>query len=52
MIDKDLVKKSVNQFVIMGYEERTLLRRIEGSSEPLSWIGEKNFMLYDTKFEE
>jgi hypothetical protein len=52
LVDKELIKRAVLQFVYMGFEQRTLLRKVDGSAEVIQWIGEKNLLLYDQQFEE
>jgi hypothetical protein len=48
--DKDLIKEGVNQFIYMGYEKKTILKKLEGSGA-LVWVGEKNLLKYDNEFE-
>ena len=35
----------------MGFDKRTVIKREDGSSQPIRWTGEKNLMKYDTEFE-
>ena len=51
IIDKDLLKEAVLQYIYMGFEKRTVIKREEGSSQPIRWTGEKNLMKYDVEFE-
>jgi len=48
--DKELIKEAVMQFIYMGYEKKTILKKLDGSGE-LVWVGEKNLLKYDTEFE-
>jgi hypothetical protein len=34
----------------MGFDKKTVIKKIEGSSDPIHWTGEKNLMLYDNEF--
>jgi hypothetical protein len=51
IIDKDLLKKAVLQFIYMAFEKRTVIKREDGSMNPCQWTGEKNLMKYDSEFE-
>jgi hypothetical protein len=35
----------------MGFDKRTVIKKEEGSSNPIHWTGEKNLMKYDSEFE-
>ena len=51
IIDKDLLKEAVLQYIYMGFDKRTVIKKEEGSSNPIHWTGEKNLMKYDSEFE-
>lgn len=51
LVDLDLVKMGIQQFVYMGFEQKTLLRKIDGTKELIHWVGEKNLKIYDQQFE-
>jgi hypothetical protein len=48
--DKDLIKQAIMQFIYMGFEKKTILKKLDGSGEMI-WVGEKNLLLYDQDFE-
>jgi hypothetical protein len=35
----------------MGFGKKTVIKKIEGSTDPIHWTGEKNLMLYDNEFQ-
>ena len=51
IIDKDLLKSAILQYIYMGFGKKTVIKKIEGSSDPIHWTGEKNLMLYDNEFQ-
>jgi hypothetical protein len=38
------------QYIYMGFGKKTMIKKIEGASDPIHWTGEKNLMLYDNEF--
>ena len=48
IVDKDLIKDSVNQFIYMGYEKKVGMKKV---NDQVVWNGEKNLLLYDKDFE-
>jgi len=48
MVDQNLIKSSINQFIYMGYEKKIIIKKIDND---ISWNGEKNLILYDKEFE-
>jgi len=51
IIDKDLLKAAILQYIYMGFGKKTVIKKIEGSTDPIHWTGEKNLMLYDNEFQ-
>lgn len=51
IVDKDLIKDSIWQFMYMGFEKKTTIKKIDGSGE-FHWVGEKYLLLYDQGFEQ
>lgn len=49
IVDKDLIKESISQFIYMGYEKKTIIRKLPQGD--FCWFGEKNLLLYDQDFE-
>lgn len=47
LIDKDLIKSAVQQFIYMGYEHKVLIAKKGGATE-LDWLAERNLMVYDS----
>ena len=50
IIDKDLLKAAIMQYIYMGFGKKTLIKKVDGSTDPIHWTGEKNLMLYDNEF--
>jgi len=50
LIDKDLIKSAVQQFIYMGYEHKVLIAK-KGGSTDLDWLAERNLMVYDSQME-
>ena len=50
IIDKDLLKAAIMQYIYMGFGKKTLIKKVDGSTDPIQWTGEKNLMLYDNEF--
>jgi hypothetical protein len=46
LIDKDLIKSAVQQFIYMGYENKVLIAK-KGGATDLDWLAERNLMVYD-----
>jgi hypothetical protein len=51
IIDKTLLSQSILQFIYMGFDKRSQIKKDDSSSNPIRWTGEKNLMKYDTEFE-
>ena len=53
LVDKDLIKQAILQFIYMGFGEKTELKKIDGAINPITWTcAEKNLERYDNQFEE
>ena len=50
MIEKSVVKRSIQQFIYMGYEHKVLINKRGGAAD-LDWVGDRNLMVYDKEFE-
>ncbi len=42
IVDKELIKAAIQQFIFMGFSKQPAIKKIEGSNNPLRWTGEKN----------
>lgn len=51
LVDKDLIKDAIQQFLYMGFEKLAEIRKPQGS-HTIQWFGEKNLEKYDTEFEK
>jgi len=49
IVDKDLIKEAIFQFIYMGFEKKTAIKKT--NSGDWSWVGEKNLIIYDQDFE-
>jgi len=50
IVDKELIKEAVWQFIYMGFEKKTMIKKIDGGGG-FTWMGEKNLLIYDQDFE-
>lgn len=50
IVDKDLIKLAISQYIIMGYERKTNILKTPDMQYP-QWQGEINLNKYDTEFE-
>ena len=51
IVDRDLVKKAIMQFIYVGYEEGEVnIAKVKDSNE-FDWIGERSLRVYDEEFE-
>jgi hypothetical protein len=48
IVDQNLIKDAINQFIYMGYEKKITVKKVDNE---ISWTGEINLMLYDKEFE-
>ena len=51
LVDNILVKCSIKQFIYMGYDQKVVIKKFEGSNDFL-WIGDQNLARYDDEFEK
>lgn len=50
IVDRDLIKDSIWQFMYMGFEKKTTIKKVDMSGE-IHWVGQKNLPFYDQNFE-
>lgn len=50
IVDREVIKESIWQFVYMNFEKRTAIKRFDETGE-MQWLGEKNLLCYDQDFE-
>jgi hypothetical protein len=50
-VDNTLVRDAIQQFIHMGFDQKVLIKKFEGSND-LHWVGDKNLARYDDEFEK
>lgn len=51
LVDNNLVRDSIQQFIFMGFDQKVVIKKFEGSND-LHWVGDKNLARYDDEFEK
>lgn len=51
IVDFSLIKKSIDQFIYMGYVSKVIICK-RGATSVHEWVGERNLMVYDRDFEK
>ena len=51
LVDNNLVRDSIQQFIYMGFDQKVIIKKFEGSND-LIWYGDKNLSRYDDEFEK
>jgi hypothetical protein len=49
MVDREIIKEAIWQFVYMSFEKKISIKRHENGE--MQWLGEKNLLGYDQDFE-
>ena len=50
-MDNNLVRDAIQQFIYMGFDQKVVIKKFEGSTD-LHWVGDKNLARYDDEFEK